>query len=149
VPDTQAAYKVILGRNISADRGRLQLSQTAVAARMQELGFEDWRQQTVASVEKGRRRVNAEEVLGLALALESTLPRLLAPIGGALWVELPSDSGQLLPGMDVVGLITGAQGGAGTVSWYNNRLVRSVVSAREVEAAEAPVAAGSHDDHGA
>ena len=95
MPDTEAAYKVTLGRNISADRGRLQLSQTAVAARMQELGFEDWRQQTVANVEKGRRRVTAEEVLGLVVALETTLPRLLAPIGADLWIELPSDSGRL------------------------------------------------------
>jgi 8-oxo-dGTP pyrophosphatase MutT (NUDIX family) len=141
VPDTEDAYKVILGRNISADRGRLQLSQTAVAARMQELGFEDWRQQTVAGVEKGRRRVTAEEVLGLVLALESTLPRLLAPIGGDLWVELPSDSGHLLPGADVIGLANGAKGGAGTTSWYKNSLVRAVVSPREVEGEGQPVVA--------
>ena len=133
MPDSEDAYKGILGRNISGDRGRLQLSQTAVATRMRDLGFADWHQQTVASVEKGKRRVTAEEVLGLVLALETTLPRLLAPIGEGLWVELPSGSGHLLPSMDVIGLANGAKGGSGTISWYKNSLVRAVVSPREVE----------------
>jgi 8-oxo-dGTP pyrophosphatase MutT (NUDIX family) len=141
VPDTEDAYKVILGRNVSADRGRLQLSQTAVAARMQDLGFEDWRQQTVANIEKGKRRVTAEEVLGLVVALESTLPRLLAPIGGDLWVELPSDSGHLLPGMEVISLATGAKGGTGTLRWHKNTLVRGIVSPLEVEGEGQPVVA--------
>ena len=100
---------------------------------MRDLGFEDWHQQTVASVEKGKRRVTAEEVLGLVEALETTLPRLLAPIGGDLWVELPSGSGRRLPGAEVIGLANGAKGGSGTISWYKNSLVRTAVSPREVE----------------
>ena len=119
MPDSGNAYRFILGRNISGDRGRLQLSQTAVAVRMRALGFEDWRQQTVASVEKGKRRVTVEEALGLVEALETTLPRLLAPVNG-LWVELPSGSGQDLPSMEVIGLANGAKGGTGAVSWYKN-----------------------------
>jgi 8-oxo-dGTP diphosphatase len=133
VPDSEDAYRLILGRNISGDRGRLQLSQTAVATRMRELGFEDWHQQTVASVEKGKRRVTGEEVLGLVLALETTLPRLLAPIGGDLWVELPSGSGRLLPAMEVIRLTNGAKGGTGTLRWHKNALARAVVSPGEVE----------------
>ena len=141
MPDTKAAYKVTFGRNVSGARGQLQLSQTVTAARMQELGFEDWRQQTVANVEKGKRRVTAEEVLGLVIALETTLPRLLAPMGGDMWVELPSDSGQLLPSMEVIGLANGAQGGVGTLSWHKNKLVRAIVSPREVEGEGQPVVA--------
>jgi 8-oxo-dGTP diphosphatase len=128
-------YRLILGRNVSGDRGRLQLSQTAVAARMRALGFTDWHQQTVASVEKGKRRVTVEEVLGLVEALETTLPRLLAPINinGDLWVELPSGSGHDLPSMEVIGLANGAKGGAGAVSWYKNSPVQAPASPRAVE----------------
>ena len=54
---------------------------------MRALGFKGWRRQTVASVEKGKRRVTVEEALGLAMALETTLPRLLAPVKGQ-WVDL-------------------------------------------------------------
>lgn len=132
MPNSEDAYRVILGRNISGDRGRLQLSQTAVATRMRELGFDDWHQQTVASIEKGKRRVTAEEVLGLVEALETTLVRLLSPIGGDLWVELPSGSGQLLPGLEVIRLVNGAKGGTGSLTWYENRLARAIVSAQEM-----------------
>jgi 8-oxo-dGTP pyrophosphatase MutT (NUDIX family)/transcriptional regulator with XRE-family HTH domain len=127
------AYNLILGRNISGDRGRLQLSQTAVAARMRALGFTDWHQQTVASVEKGKRRVTLEEVLGLVEALETTLPRLLSPINGDLWVELPSGSGHDLPSMEVINLANGAKGGTGAVGWSKNAPVRAPVPPREIE----------------
>jgi 8-oxo-dGTP pyrophosphatase MutT (NUDIX family) len=124
VPDTHAdAYRAILGRNISAERGRLQLSQTIVAERMREFRFGDWHQQTVASVEKGKRRVTAEEILGLVVALETTLPRLLAPVanGGDQWVELPSGSGQQLPSSEIISL---AKGNRTSMAWYQNKLAR-------------------------
>ena len=45
---------------------------------MQALGF-DWRQQTVARVELAKRSADAEEILGLAQALETTIQELLSP----------------------------------------------------------------------
>ena len=99
-------YKEIVGRNISGSRGRLQLSQTIIAARMRHLGFEYWQQQTVAVTEKGKRRLTIEEVFGLAVALECTLPALLLPISpGSL--ELPAGSGQALDDNAITGLIYG------------------------------------------
>jgi transcriptional regulator with XRE-family HTH domain len=83
------AYGEILGRNVSAARGRLQLSQAAVAQRMRVLGFA-WQQQTAAAVEKNRRRATAEEILGLALALETTIPALMSAREQDEDVELPS-----------------------------------------------------------
>jgi transcriptional regulator with XRE-family HTH domain len=71
------AYGELLGRNISAARGRRQLSQSALAARMRALGFQ-WQQQTVAAVEKNKRRTTTEETLGLALCLEVSMPALTA-----------------------------------------------------------------------
>jgi hypothetical protein len=38
-----------------------------LAARMQRLGYGAWLYQTVGNVERGKRRVTAEEVLALAL----------------------------------------------------------------------------------
>ena len=77
MPSDQA-YGEVLGRNISAARGRRQLSQSAVAERMRALGFQ-WKQQTVAAVEKNRRRPTTEETFGLALCLEVSMPALTAP----------------------------------------------------------------------
>ena len=79
MPDSERAYRRLLGRNVSGKRGRLQLSQTAVATRMRGLGFGDWHQQTVASIEKGKRRVTADELLGLAACLETTVHQLMSP----------------------------------------------------------------------
>ena len=81
----------MIGRNISAARGRLQLPQTAVAARMrEELGFKKWHQQTVANVEKGIRPVKAEELHGLALVLRTTVVRLVTPAEDDRWISLPN-----------------------------------------------------------
>ena len=46
-----------------------------------------------------------------------------------------------MPSADVIGLANGAQGGTGTLSWYKNKLVRAVVSPREVEGEGQPVVA--------
>jgi 8-oxo-dGTP diphosphatase len=125
------AYRLILGRNVSGARGRLQASQTAIAERMRSLGFDDWRQQTVAKVEKGNRRLSAEELLGLAEALETTLPALIASVGGELFVEWPSESGRFVPGAEIIHLAGGGKGGTRMIAWYKNKLVQSVVSPRE------------------
>ena len=44
---------------------------------MCELGFTEWRRQTVASVEQARRRVMAEEIYGLAAVLGTTTAALM------------------------------------------------------------------------
>jgi hypothetical protein len=82
------AYGQVLGRNVSAARGRLQMPQSALAERMRALGF-PWKQQTVAVVEKDKRRATAEEVLGLALALETTIARLMSAAEEENDVKLP------------------------------------------------------------
>lgn len=73
------AYTQAVARNIITARTRCRgLTQTGLASRMQALGF-DWRQQTVARVELAKRPVEPDEVLGLALALETTIQELLSP----------------------------------------------------------------------
>ena len=91
-------YGEILGRRISAARGALQLSQVAVATRMRALGF-PWQQQTLAAVEKGKRRPTAEEILGLAMALETTIPELMRAADREGDVELPN--GEVVGGVSV------------------------------------------------
>ena len=76
------AIREEIRRNVSGARGHLQYSQTAVAERMVNLGFDDWRQQTVANVEKGKRRLAAEELLALARVLETTVSALLSRCAG-------------------------------------------------------------------
>ena len=63
---TPERLRHILAANIRAERGRAHLTQTATARNMRGLGFEDWHQQTLGSIEACKRRVTAEEILGLA-----------------------------------------------------------------------------------
>jgi transcriptional regulator with XRE-family HTH domain len=72
-------YDKVLAKNIKAARNRKGLDQKSVAKRMKALGFERWVRQTVGSTEKPARQVTGPELLGLAFALETTIPALMAP----------------------------------------------------------------------
>lgn len=56
---------------------------------MRALGF-DWHQQTVAAVEKGKRRVTAEELLFLSYALQTTVAALASPAENGFVLQAPS-----------------------------------------------------------
>lgn len=107
------SYADVLARNMRAARARRGLEQEPVAARMRALGFSAWRRQTVAAVEKGARRLTAEEVLGLALALETRLFSLVEPSREDDPIGLPS--GASMPFLTVHALIYG--GSKYTVRW--------------------------------
>lgn len=77
----------VIAENIRGQRGRMRLSQGRVAARMKALGFK-WHYQTVGAIERGDRSLYAEEMVALALALQTTVPLLLQPVTPA--VTLPS-----------------------------------------------------------
>jgi hypothetical protein len=79
----------------------------------EELGFEKWHQQTVANVEKGTRPVKADELHGLALALQTTVVRLVTPAEDDRWILLPN-------GREV--LASSATTGPGA-AWDGNKLV--------------------------
>jgi hypothetical protein len=87
--DARLTYGQILGRNVSAARGRLRLSQAAVGARMKALGFQ-WHQQTAGQTETGRRRVTGEELLALSYALETSVRTLMTPLDEDRVVAFPS-----------------------------------------------------------
>lgn len=82
-------FKELLGFNLKIARLRADFSQAEVAAAMSELGFKDWRRQTVGNSEKGTRRVTAEELVGLALVLNVKPERLIWPESGEDMVSLP------------------------------------------------------------
>jgi transcriptional regulator with XRE-family HTH domain len=84
-PDT---YGEILASNIRAARSRVDIGQENLAARMRALGYSAWIRQTVGATERGRRRPTAEEIAGLALALETTIGRLMQPVDEDQAVEL-------------------------------------------------------------
>lgn len=110
---------------------------------MRHLGWK-WVRQTVGEVENDRRRVTAEEVLGVAIALETSVQRLMTPLWEDKWVELPS--GESLRVGAVVSFVTGEQLGDLTrrdVQWYGNALVLAIARPPEVKQLD-----GSHDDHG-
>ena len=70
-------YGEILARNVRAARSRLGTSgRRDVAARMQALGFHavGFTQTVFKSPERNDRRLLDREVLGLALALETSMP---------------------------------------------------------------------------
>jgi 8-oxo-dGTP pyrophosphatase MutT (NUDIX family)/transcriptional regulator with XRE-family HTH domain len=92
-------YGEVLARNIRAARSRADLSQQDLAARMQRLGYSAWLYQTVGNVERGKRRVTAEEILALALALGTTISALMSASDQDGAIELPG--GQALGAVSV------------------------------------------------
>jgi transcriptional regulator with XRE-family HTH domain len=82
-------YGEILARNIRAARSRVDINQENLAARMRALGYSAWLRQTVANVEKGRRRVAAEEIFGLAYALGTSMGALMSPGPDDMTVTFP------------------------------------------------------------
>jgi transcriptional regulator with XRE-family HTH domain len=91
-PDT---YGEVLARNIRSTRVRADIGQENLAVRMRSLGFAAWIRQTVGAVERNRRRPTAEEMLGLAYALNTTVERLMTPQPEDGQIDLPS--GATLP----------------------------------------------------
>jgi transcriptional regulator with XRE-family HTH domain len=83
-------YDAVLAGNIRATRGRKKLDQADIVERMRYLGFTTWHRQTMGKVERGERRVTAEEIFGLALALETTIQALMTANGQDDDVYLPS-----------------------------------------------------------
>jgi transcriptional regulator with XRE-family HTH domain len=71
-----ASFGEVLAGNIRAARSRANLDQAVVVARMKALGFTTWHRQTLGKVERNERRVTGEELFGLALSLEVSVPTL-------------------------------------------------------------------------
>lgn len=84
-----STYTDVLARNVRAARSRLGVSQEMLASRMRSLGYTAWLRQTVANVEKARRRVMAEEIFGLAYALETSIAVLMCPTSDDGLVSFP------------------------------------------------------------
>jgi transcriptional regulator with XRE-family HTH domain len=82
-------YATVLAGNIAAQRTRMRLKQSDLAERMRQQGWK-WFPQTVSEVEAGRRAIRADELLGLAVALETTPPVLVTLPAGMAVVALPS-----------------------------------------------------------
>lgn len=110
-----STYDEAVAANITAARARRKLSQRAVADRMKALGFE-WRQQIVASAENARRPLKAAEVLGLALALETSIGTLLDPGPDDTRIRLPG--GGVVPRGSVLRSVRHTNDGA--VTWLSD-----------------------------
>jgi transcriptional regulator with XRE-family HTH domain len=82
-------YGSLLARNLRAARAAANLSQNDVGERMQALGFGAWLRSTVSLAEQGKRRVTAEELLGLSLVVGTSMVRLAEPHEESPWIELP------------------------------------------------------------
>jgi transcriptional regulator with XRE-family HTH domain len=80
----------VLAENIRAIRSRKRLGQTDVGERMRSLGFDQWHRQTMGKVERGERRLMAEEIIGLAFALETSIGTLLDPPRDDQFIALPN-----------------------------------------------------------
>ena len=70
----------IVAANVAGYRKALDLRQVDLAERMQALGH-PWSQNVVTIIETQQRHVTVDELLGLAVALEVTVPDLLDPAG--------------------------------------------------------------------
>jgi hypothetical protein len=81
-------YGLVLAGNVAAARTRLRINQGDLAGRMRQLGWR-WVKQTVSEVEAGRRAIRADELLGLALSLYTSIGVLTGAPPGVSAVGLP------------------------------------------------------------
>ena len=126
-------YSDVLARNIRAARSRQGLSQADVVERMRALGFSAWHKPTLGNVERGQRRVQAEEILGLAACLATTVQRLMTPLWEDKWVEFPNGMGLRVGA--VVSLVSSTNGSNdGEICWHGNTPVRTIVPPHEGQA---------------
>src|SRR5262245_23223449 len=94
----EASYSDVLTSNIRALRARKKFDQGDVVERMRNLGYENWHRPTLGRVERGERRLFAEELPGLVLALEAPWGNLLFPAAGELrMMSLPNHRLVILP----------------------------------------------------
>lgn len=117
---TAPSYRDLLAANIRVARARRRVGQKALAERMRALGFGEWYYQTVGNVESGKRRVTAEEIHALALALVTTIPALMSPDEDEDAVILPS--GDVIDAGYVKSLC-GKGCNNGTVTWKDGGTV--------------------------
>jgi transcriptional regulator with XRE-family HTH domain len=82
-------YADVLAANVRGARARAGLTQRQLSARMRALGF-NWQNSLVAKLENGGRPLLATELLGLALALQTTISDLMAPRPADGLVQLPA-----------------------------------------------------------
>jgi transcriptional regulator with XRE-family HTH domain len=120
-------YSGAIVANIMRARAKLRLSQKALGSRMKVLGF-SWRQQIVNAVETGERRLQVDELLGLALALETTLQELLSPSENDRETSVALPSGETVSADYVTRLVYGQDGGA--VTWMDDKPEFGPVSRR-------------------
>jgi transcriptional regulator with XRE-family HTH domain len=120
---TSVGYGDVLARNVRAARAARQIGQQELAARMRALGYSAWLHQTVGNVERGKRRLVAEELLGLALALETTVNNLMLPDPDDEPVALPS--GDEIPATSVIRatLAVGYSRGLRPMTWEDDKPV--------------------------
>lgn len=120
----------VIVRNLRAQRARMKLGQADVVERMRALGFTNWHRQTLSRIEQGQRKLLAEEILGLSLALEIEMANLLLPVPGEVrLVALPAGQLVILP------LQHELPGGvAGSVLWDGNKPKFAAPAAHDDEA---------------
>jgi transcriptional regulator with XRE-family HTH domain len=70
----------IAGENVRRVRQARGLSQRGLVARMNALGFENWHPATAHGVEKGTRQIPLDELLAIAVCLDTDLASLLDPV---------------------------------------------------------------------
>lgn len=111
-------YDEVLLKNFTALRGRARLDHARLAARMHALGY-GWTRQTVSKVERGVRAIKLEEILGLAICLETSVTRLMSPIAEDNGIDLPS--GQSLRVTTVEGYVTGEWVTDARILWHDSK----------------------------
>ena len=134
-------YTTVLGKNIRAARTRLGISQRRTVERMRGLGFTAWHGPTIGNVERGERVPRADELLGLAICLETSVQRLASPLREDSSIELPS--GQPLRVVTLEGYVTGEWITDERILWHEDKPFWNPPPGNVLD----PLVE-SHDDHG-
>lgn len=123
-PFPATRYGELIARNIRAAMSRRGLSQEDLAERMRDLGYSAWIRQTVSNTVRGKRRLVAEELLGIAVATNVRIESLFLPSADdPQAVILPTGEPVRFPG-EWLPRQTESQSAAPVVHWSGNTRIR-------------------------
>jgi 8-oxo-dGTP pyrophosphatase MutT (NUDIX family) len=128
-PPAALPYTELLARNLRAARAVAKLHQSDVCQRMRDLGFASWQRSTMSLVERAKRKLTPEELLGLSVVFEISLDALVYAQGEQN-VRLPGGQEVTLPAARY-GVSVHPSGSV----WSGNRSLLTRVSAQPVIAA--------------
>jgi transcriptional regulator with XRE-family HTH domain len=94
-------YRAAIAASVRATRAARGMTRREVTERMREMGWDAWHRQTLGNIERGQRRLTADEAFGLAWVMQVPIAALLTPPADFGGGRVATPAGQTVGTADV------------------------------------------------